>query len=218
MSIAKERADTAPLPPVKKRLRLSTPVRRQQILDAALVEFSALGFTAASIAKIADRAGMSKANLYVHFKSKDEIFETLLKDVLEPSKAAWQLPQPGQRIEDMIDTFIDDRYRELTPQMLSIMRLLISESHRVPELIQRWHAATMLPAHDEQQRLVDQYVASGRMEKTPLTDNFSFAMVPLLYAVVCRLIFPADLAQAECDKTKETHRQILHLLLKAKQA
>lgn len=44
-----------------KRVRLAPAVRRQQILEAALVEFTALGFTAASIAKIARRAGISKA-------------------------------------------------------------------------------------------------------------------------------------------------------------
>lgn len=201
--------------PAKKRVRLTTEVRRQQILDAALIEFTALGFTAASISKIASRAGTSKANLYVHFDNKDEIFETLLRDVLQPALAAWQLPPAGASVQSALDAFIDKRYEEMTPQMVSIMKLLISESHRVPALIQRWQEEIVLPAHRDQQAIIDRYVETGVLQKTPLTDNFSFIMAPILYAVICKLIFTPQVAEAECQKTKETHRQLIQLLLKA---
>lgn len=207
-------AKTAGAAPAKKRVRLTTEVRRQQILDAALIEFTALGFNAASIAKIASRAGTSKANLYVHFENKDEIFETLLKDVLQPALGAWQLPPVGHSVERALDTFINQRYDEMTPQMVSLMKLLIAEGHRVPALIRRWQDETVLPAHRQQQAVIDDYVASGVLEPSPLTDNFSFIMAPVLYAAICRIIFTPDVAEAECQKTKETHRQLIQLLLK----
>jgi len=209
-------AKNAGAAPVKKRVRLSTEVRRQQILDAALIEFTALGFNAASIAKIASRAGTSKANLYVHFENKDAIFETLLKDVLQPALGAWQLPPAGHGIEKALDAYIDRRYHDMTPQMVSIMKLLIAEGHRVPALIQRWQDETVLPAHRQQQAVIDSYVADGVLEKSPLTDNFSFIMVPILYAVICKIIFTPEVAEAECQKTKETHRQLIQQLLKAR--
>ncbi|MTV37864.1 TetR/AcrR family transcriptional regulator [Duganella radicis] len=201
--------------PAKKRVRLTTEVRRQQILDAALTEFTALGFNAASIAKIAARAGMSKANLYVHFASKDEIFETLLRDVLQPALGAWQLPPAGANVQSELDAYIDKQYEQMTPQMMSIMKLVIAEGHRVPELIRRWQDETVLPAHRAQQARIDQYVAEGALQKTPLTDNFNIVMAPVLYAVICKLIFTPAVAEAECLKTRETHRQLIRLLLKA---
>lgn len=202
--------------PSNKRIRLNPAVRRQQILEAALIEFSALGFSAASISKIASRAGTSKANLYVHFANKDQIFETLLRDVLQPSHAGWQLPAPGESFEDGLDAFIDGSYNGMSPQTVAIMKLLISEGHRVPEVIRRWQEETMQPAHAAQQRVVDEYVKEGVIEKSPLTDNFGFVMVPLLYAVICQMIFTPEMADAECKKTRETHRQLLHMFLKAK--
>ena len=81
----KQKSDTTAPRATKKRIRLTPEIRKQQILDAALIEFSSLGFTAASISKIASRVGTSKANLYVHFANKDEIFETLVREVLVPS-------------------------------------------------------------------------------------------------------------------------------------
>ncbi|AIO69540.1 TetR/AcrR family transcriptional regulator [Burkholderia oklahomensis] len=75
------------------RCRLPADVRVNQILDAALAEFSANGFTGARIDDIAARAGMSKGGVYTHFGSKDEIFDALIERSLMPplpaiSKAA----------------------------------------------------------------------------------------------------------------------------------
>ncbi|WP_076594019.1 TetR/AcrR family transcriptional regulator [Herminiimonas arsenitoxidans] len=198
----------------KTRVRLLPEVRRRQILDAALIEFGSLGFTAASISKIAQRAGTSKANLYVHFANKDEIFETLLRDLLAPSQGFWQHVQGDLNLDDQIDTFIDKTYAGLTPQAVEVIRLVISESHRVPALIQRWHEETVMPARAEQQRQIDQYVAKGEMFANPLTDNFSFIMAPVLYAAVAKMIFDPNMAESEYQKIKETHRKVLHMLLK----
>ncbi|ROR21697.1 TetR family transcriptional regulator [Comamonas sp. BIGb0124] len=205
--------DASPAGQPRKRVRLVPEVRRQQILDAALIEFSSLGFTAASISRIAARAGTSKANLYVHFANKDEIFETLLKDVLVPSNGVWPASQPGQGLGERIDAFIDERYDELTPQVISIIRLLISESHRIPDLIQRWHEDDLVPARDEQQRRIDRFVADGQLRESPLTEHFGFVMAPLLYAAVLKMVFRQDVAETETRKIKETHRRMLHQLL-----
>lgn len=197
----------------KKRMRLSPDIRRRQILDAALIEFSALGYTAASISRIARCAGMSKANLYVHFASKDEIFETLLRDLLTPPARLWHGTQGKDSVDEMIDAFIDETYDRLTPQVIAAIRLLISESHRVPDLIQRWHEETVMPAHIEQQRHIDQCVTAGLIDSTPLSKHFGFAMAPVLYAAVTQMVFRTDVAESECRKIRETHRKVMHMLL-----
>ncbi|MFJ5483680.1 TetR/AcrR family transcriptional regulator [Pectobacterium actinidiae] len=198
----------------KKRVRLTPEVRRQQILDAALIEFGALGFTAASIAKIATRAGTSKANLYVHFANKDEIFETLLRDLLVPANTVWSPTQPGQDVSERIDAFIDNTYDALTPKVVAVIRLLIAESHRIPNLIQRWHEQIMIPARIEQQNRIDEYVAAGTLRASPLTEYFAFVTAPLLYAAITRMVFREDVADSEYEKIKETHRKMLHFILK----
>ncbi|WP_454688353.1 TetR/AcrR family transcriptional regulator [Achromobacter aloeverae] len=202
-------------PVKKKRIRLSPELRRQQILDAALIEFSTEGFAGASISKIARRAGMSKANIFVHFTSKDEIFETLLKDVLDPAKSVWTLPVMDQAIDRQIDDFVDRKYNELSPKVVAIMRLLISEGHRVPELIGRWYSNTILPAHVKQQEIIQGYVDAGLVKRSTLTENFEFAMAPLMFAAIFKMMLPENLAQAEFDKIKEMHRKLLHAQLVA---
>src|SRR6516165_4679283 len=53
--------------------------KRRQILDGASAVFRALGYDAASMGEIAKAAGVSKGTLYVYFKDKDELFESIVE-------------------------------------------------------------------------------------------------------------------------------------------
>ncbi|NYH81781.1 AcrR family transcriptional regulator [Actinopolymorpha cephalotaxi] len=58
--------------------RLPRLARRAQLLDAARQVFVAVGYHAAAMDDIADRAGVSKPVLYQHFPSKLELYLALL--------------------------------------------------------------------------------------------------------------------------------------------
>lgn len=51
----------------------------QKVLNAAQELFADEGYASVSIAAIADRAQVSKANIYHHFESKDELYCAVLK-------------------------------------------------------------------------------------------------------------------------------------------
>jgi AcrR family transcriptional regulator len=55
---------------------------RQRILDAAAQCFAASGFSRTTVESIAAGAGVSKALVYTHFRSKEAIFEELLERTL----------------------------------------------------------------------------------------------------------------------------------------
>ncbi|MFJ5428061.1 TetR/AcrR family transcriptional regulator [Pectobacterium actinidiae] len=202
-----------PQTPTRKRVRLSPEVRRQQILDAALVEFSALGFAGATTARIARRAGTTQSNIYVHFADKEEIFETLLRQVLVPNKGLWAPIEEGRNASEVIDTFLNDAYERMTATSIATIRLLITEGHRVPDLIRRWFNEAVEPVRAEQHRRIEQYVAAGKMKPSPLSKDFSFITSPLVHAAVMTMIFPEDIARNAITQIRETHRQSLHLLL-----
>lgn len=56
---------------------------RNVILDAALQEFSARGFSGTTIDQIADAAGLSKPNVLYYFPSKEAIYRGLLVGLLD---------------------------------------------------------------------------------------------------------------------------------------
>jgi AcrR family transcriptional regulator len=55
---------------------------RGRILDVALELFSEHGFEGTTLQQIADRLGFTKAALYYHFRSKDDLLEALVMPVL----------------------------------------------------------------------------------------------------------------------------------------
>ncbi len=55
---------------------------RQRVLDAALAQFARHGVGATSLQMIADEMGVTKAALYYHFKTKDEIVLAVVQPAL----------------------------------------------------------------------------------------------------------------------------------------
>jgi hypothetical protein len=91
--------------------------------------------------------------------------------------------------------------------------LLIAEGHRIPGVLAKWNAEN-LRARKERQAMLDQLVASGGLKASPITENFEFAMTPLVYVAVAHMIL-GDSATKDIQEIKDTHRKVLHMLLKA---
>jgi AcrR family transcriptional regulator len=78
---------------MSKRQNDMPDMRRAAILNAAKTVFSLYGYQRASMADIAQAAGLSRPALYEHFRSKEDVFRTLataLSDAaIEAAEAAW---------------------------------------------------------------------------------------------------------------------------------
>src|SRR5215470_3506409 len=57
--------------------------KREQILEGARRVFLGQGFDAASMGEIARAAGVSKGTLYVYFKNKEDLFESIVHEQCE---------------------------------------------------------------------------------------------------------------------------------------
>ena len=71
---------------------------RLALLEAALEEFSAFGFRRTSMESVARRAGVSRATLYLYWKSKDALFRDLVEQTHEDQVAAMEFvyaEEPG---------------------------------------------------------------------------------------------------------------------------
>jgi AcrR family transcriptional regulator len=110
--------------------------KRQLVLDAAAKLFMAHGYGAVSMDAVARAAGVSKATLYAHFTSKDQLFATIvgeacrarlgLADLLptDASDPRVALTEFGGRL---LRFFLEER-------VLCIYRVVTAESVRFPEL------------------------------------------------------------------------------------
>ncbi|GGS66718.1 helix-turn-helix domain-containing protein [Streptomyces griseoviridis] len=69
---------------------------RQRIQDVALELFAEQGYEKTSLREIAERLEVTKAALYYHFKTKEEILVSLFEDLTQPMEELieWGLEQP----------------------------------------------------------------------------------------------------------------------------
>lgn len=111
---------------------------RTKILEAAVQVFSQKGFFSAGTDEIALQAGVAKGTLYYNFKSKGEIFETLVIEGLE------DLHRMSQRTLDE-DLTIEEHLHNL-------IRLHIEYASSYPELT-RIFLSEMSAGLDSQIRL-----------------------------------------------------------------
>src|SRR5260370_239185 len=83
---------TSPKPASSRAARAAE--RRQAIIEAALDEFIARGFTATRLDDIARRAGVAKGTIYLHFKDKESMFEELVRTASVPLVGRLVAPPP----------------------------------------------------------------------------------------------------------------------------
>ncbi|MFG1880442.1 TetR/AcrR family transcriptional regulator [Micromonospora sp. NPDC049102] len=78
-------------------MRESTGGTRERIKAVALELFTEQGYEKTSLREIAERLNVTKAALYYHFKSKDDIVASFVEDRLEQMDAltAWAESQPA---------------------------------------------------------------------------------------------------------------------------
>src|SRR5919197_553939 len=90
--------------------RASSDERRQQVIDAAVKEFAAHGFHAASTSAIAKRAGISQPYIYALFPNKHELFlathRRVVKRIREAfAEAARGANGPEERLDRMGEAY-----------------------------------------------------------------------------------------------------------------
>lgn len=107
--------------------------KRELILAAATALFLELGYDRTSLARIAERSGVSRATLFKQFPSKAALFDAMVTESW--STADDEDPPPAGDIVDGLST-IGRRYAELLgrAQMTDLFRIVIAELPRFPEL------------------------------------------------------------------------------------
>src|SRR5436853_1518416 len=86
--------------------------RRDQILDAAIVEFAQRGLAGASTEEIAKAAGISQPYIFRLFGTKKELFKAAVARCLRETLEVFQRAAEGKRGEEALHA-MGDAYRTL---------------------------------------------------------------------------------------------------------
>ncbi|HEX4410203.1 MAG TPA: TetR/AcrR family transcriptional regulator [Xanthobacteraceae bacterium] len=183
---------------VRRRRKADRP---KEIIEAAFTEFSRNGYASTTLDQIAERAGVTKGTIYVYFENKEHLFISMVRDITEAAL---------DTVDDMFDThegstaellrlqfsfiyehLVDDhRKRE-------VMRMLIAEAPRFPELTDRYYQEILQPCIERLKQVIQRGVDRGEFRDSPVTNSPQVVIAPIALLNLWLMMFgnrqPLDL-------------------------
>jgi TetR/AcrR family transcriptional regulator len=165
---------------------------RSQILATAARLFAARGFDATSLQEIADALGMTKQAVLHHFRSKDQLRQAVLDDIL----AHWRDALPrllfaATASEDRFDAVFGELHRFFAAEPVRA-RLLIREALDRPAEVKKLLRGPVRPW----MLAVASYIRQGQASGKHFADADPEAYVSLITLFVISAVSSAALSQA----------------------
>ena len=152
--------------------------KRALILTAATALFLELGYDRTSLARIAERSGVSRATLFKQFPSKAALFDAMVTESW--ANAGEEDPPPAGNIVDGLST-IGRRYAERLSraQMTDLFRIVIAELPRFPELANAQFSHGKMPYFESVRRylLAEHEAGTVRIEDVDLATTQFLGMI-----------------------------------------
>lgn len=153
-----------PPKPPSPRWRRRAEARPEEILDAALAEFTERGFEAARMEDIAKAAGISKAAIYLYFPSKMALLEALIEAKVAPLAAQAQTLAAAGAADPLMALRMFSTaavHRMADAKVIAVPRLVISISGRFPEIADYYRTHVVARARSAIESLIDAGKAKG---------------------------------------------------------
>lgn len=169
--------------------------RPGEIEAAALAVFAERGFAAARLEEIAERAGLSKAALYVYFPNKTELFRAVVGTRAAPdiARVAAVLDTADVPFADLARAMLTRMAETLAqPGLRSLARMVIAEGRNFPEIAGLWHDAVVSRALAEMAAAITRAQARGEVRPgTPRLMAMSLIGPMMLGALWIEVMQPA---------------------------
>lgn len=181
--------------PARGRARpMAREDRRRAILDAALAEFAAHGFTEAKLELVARRAGIAKGTLYLYFADKEALFRALVEAAITPvlldaDALVALFPGSTRDLLDRLMTLLADRI--LAGPAAALVRLMITEGPRFPELAAFYHRAVVSRGLALIRQLAQRGLDRGELTSDAAVRFPQLVVAPAILAVVWNGLFAA---------------------------
>lgn len=185
--------------PVIKKITMPPPRyqrrkedRPREITEAAFSAFAEKGFAATRVDDVAKRAGVSKGLMYLYFKTKEDLFKAVIRNVVVPRVEA--LAEQGDNHNMSAEAFIRGPLAKFLKKLPGspvsvVVRLMISEGSRHPELVEFYWDNVISKGMTSIKGLLDRGVESGEFRRTAINDFPQLIFAPAMFAVIWKIVF-----------------------------
>lgn len=200
-------------PPTYQRRKEDRP---DEITAAAFDAFAEHGYAATRVDDVAHRAGVSKGLLYLYFKTKEELFKAVVKNVVVRRVDALLLTL--QSNDTSAEAFLrgpllDFMKRVPGSPIAIVIRLLISEGQRHPDLVDYYYENVVAKGLAAISDFIERGIESGEFKRTPATEMPHLVLAPMMLSIVWRIVFSNR--SLDVDKLMETQLDLFIGQIKA---
>ena len=186
--------------------------RCREILEAAFEEFAANGYESTRLDDVANRAGIAKGTIYLYFKNKELLFRAVLRDQIAHIVRDFQeyAQKSSLSTEDLIRELLSRQYSDFVhnPKARSIVRLLIAESRKFPQLADIYYDDVVLPGVSTLRFILEKRGSLADSQQASISEFPQILLAPGILAVLWSLIF-GDRHPLNLKAYKEAHLQFV---------
>jgi TetR/AcrR family transcriptional regulator, regulator of autoinduction and epiphytic fitness len=174
--------------------------KRGEVLDAAVFEILEKGYAGATLASIAERAEVSTATVFKHFRTKADIFGAIMRRVFGNEEDSLPPdPDPGDPRAGLLAIGRDYAATIADANIRALFRVMIAEVPRFPELGVELYEKGKRPYLDRLERYLAAEVEVGTLviANVPLAGRQFLGMINDVVFWPHMLV--VDLAETEAE-------------------
>lgn len=191
-------------PRAAKVRRRNKAARPAELLEAAIEVFTQQGYAATRIEDVARRAGVAKGTVYVYYKDKEALFQAAVRHLIGPAietieHAIEDFPGPSEQLVRLLLATVYKRV--VDTRAPALLRLLVAEGPRFPELMRFYHREVVSRAMGAWSKVLARGVGRGEFRPLAAMQFPQILMGPALAAALWSVLVgkaqPLDLAAYE---------------------
>lgn len=166
--------------------------RPQEIADAAFAAFAEKGYAATRIDDVARRAGVSKGLTYLYYKTKEDLFKAVVKNVVvrRVDTLIGDVETSTLSSEEFIRGPLLAFMKKVPGSPIAIViRLLISEGPRHPDLVAYYYENVVERGLGAIRLFIERGVERGEFRREALDLQPHLFLAPMMLSIIWRLVF-----------------------------
>lgn len=195
--------------PAKPRRRKDA--RPAEIAAAGIEEFEEHGFHKANLSRIAQKAGIAKGTIYLYYPSKEALFLACIEEhfvsVMSESEADAVGVEGTTR--ELLTKLLKNMYdRFVHGEAQALFRILVTESDRMPDVINEYHAMTVQRGSRLLKLILARGIERGEVSPGPILDTPHVVIAPAVYFALHHMMFK-EAKTLDFERFFEAHLEML---------
>ncbi len=196
-------------PDTRRRRKAERP---QEILEAAFTEFSRNGYASTALDQIAERAGVTKGTIYVYFENKEHLFISMVREITKTTfeTVHGMLESHQGSTADLLRAQFSFMYQHIVEdhRRREVVRMLIAEAPRFPELADRYHDEILQPCLEMLRAAIQRGMDSGEFRKSSIINAPQIVIAPIALVDLWMMMF-ADRKPLDLKAYFEAHLDLV---------